>query len=114
MKDNNNHLLSTTASTKESGARMAKSARSGKMRQHVLFTGVRPSFSQRQDSYKIGFSTLLRTKNYFYIKELEGRQGQQPHGQSRELEETKAITDCPLLIYDDYLMKGGTPLTPRV
>lgn len=76
MKDNSNHLLSATASTKESGARMAKSARSGKMRQHVLFDSARPSFSQKQDSYKRGFSTLLRTKNYSFIKDLGCKQGQ--------------------------------------
>lgn len=70
MKEINNHLLSATASTKESGSRMAKSARSGKMRKHVLFDSARPSFSQKQNSYKMGFSTLLQTKNYSYIKEL--------------------------------------------
>ena len=76
MKEINNHLLSATAPTKESGARMAKSARSGKMRQHVLLDSARPFFSQQQNSYKMGFSTLLQTKNYFYIKELGCKQGQ--------------------------------------
>lgn len=66
-----NHLLSADPSTKESGVRMTKSARGGKMRQHVLTNSARPPFSQKQDSFKIGFSTLLQTKNYSYIKELE-------------------------------------------
>ena len=71
MSGGNMHLAVSDNATIQSSLRMLQSAKSGHIKKHNIMDRALP-FSEKENSYLLGFSRMLKTRNYKYVLECKG------------------------------------------